>query len=220
MKVIKPLGRGRNPDQLRISLCDLDHEIARVLAEHFHDVDGVEVLVGDLLDLDCDALVSPANSFGDMSGGIDQRIDRFHEGSAQRALQGRIAAKYHGELPVGVATVIEMGTRRFPYLVAAPTMRVPGRVSGTTNAYLAMRAVFTAILDHNASEARRIRSVAVPGLCTGVGGMAAAEAAPQMRAAYDMVVLGGWRRIEHPAQAPFALGSGPAPWQWGSGGGR
>jgi len=206
MKVIKPLGRSRNLSLVTVSLCDADPRIAQTLASHFQDVDGVEVLAGNLFDLDCDALVSPANSFGDMSGGIDQQIDRFYEETAQRATMDRIAERFHGELPVGIATILLMGTRRFPFLIVAPTMRLPGRVHGTINAYLAMRAALASIADHNQEGRDRIDSVAVPGLCTGVGGMPADEAALQMRAAYDMIVLKGWRQVVHPVQAPFALG--------------
>jgi O-acetyl-ADP-ribose deacetylase (regulator of RNase III) len=208
MKVVKPLGRDCPSDLVKVSLCDENPEIAQTLAHHFRDADGVEVLAGNLFDLDCDALISPANSFGDMSGGIDQQIDRFYNEAAQRATMSRIAERFHGELPVGVATIIAMGSRRFPFLIVSPTMRVPSRVSGTINAYLSMRAALVAILDHNKDGLVRISSVAVPGLCTGVGGMPADEAGPQMRAAYDMVVLGGWRQIVHPIQAPFALGLG------------
>ena len=87
-------------------------------------------------------------------------------------------------------------------------MRVPGGVVGTINAYLAMRAAFAAVLDHNQRGTRRIGSVAVPGLGTGVGGMAPGESAHQMRAAYDMIVGGGWRAVLHPAQAPFVMRAG------------
>ena len=141
-----------------------------------------------------------------MDGGIDQAIDRFYGGAAQRAVLDRIAERFYGELPVGSATVIGMPSVRFPFLVVAPTMRVPGDSRGTINAYLAMRAALIAVLDHNGGGAGRIASVATPGLCTGVGWMSADESASQMRAAYDMIVGGGWRGIIHPLQAPFALG--------------
>src|SRR5437763_498970 len=83
--------------------------------------------------------------------------------------------------------------------------RVPGDVRGTINAYLAMRAALIAILEHNQGNPRRIANVAVPGLGTGVGWMSADEASVQMRAAYDMIVSGGWRGVVHAALAPFAL---------------
>ncbi|HEV3310128.1 MAG TPA: macro domain-containing protein [Chloroflexota bacterium] len=203
-KTLKPFGRGA-ANSLRVSLTDRNPEVARALASRFDEVDAVEVLEGDLLSLDCDALVSPANSFGFMDGGIDQSIDRFYGGAAQRAVLDRIADRFYGELPVGSATVIGMPSARFRFLVVAPTMRVPGDSRGTINAYLAMRAALVAVLDHNGASAGRIASMVVPGLCTGVGWMPADESASQMRAAYDMIIGGGWQTIVHPAQAPFAL---------------
>ena len=204
-RTLKPFGQCV-ATSLRVSLSDRNSEVARALAARFDGLDGVEVLEGDLLDLDCNALVSPANSFGFMDGGIDQAIDRFYGGAAQRAVLDRIAERFYGELPVGSATVIGMPSVRFPFLVVAPTTRVPGDSRGTINAYLAMRAGLIAVLDHNGGGAGRIASVAAPGLCTGVGWMSADESASQMRAAYDMIVGGGWRLVVHPAQAPFALG--------------
>src|SRR5262245_45212588 len=86
----------------------------------------------------------------------------------------------------GFAAAVELLTG--PFLVVAPTMRVPGDSRGTINAYLAMRAALVAVLDHNGGEGGRIASVAAPGLCTGVGWMSADESAVQMRAAHDMIV--------------------------------
>jgi O-acetyl-ADP-ribose deacetylase (regulator of RNase III) len=86
-------------------------------------------------------------------------------------------------------------------------MRIPGAVAGTINAYLSMRAALTAVLLHDRAG-RPIHSLAVPGLCTGVGGMHPAEAAAQMRAAYDSVVGGGWQQVLSPIMAPFALRPG------------
>jgi O-acetyl-ADP-ribose deacetylase (regulator of RNase III) len=209
MKTLKPFGRGLADGLLRVSVCDRNPDVARALADGFNDVGGVEVLEGDLLGLDCDAVVSPANSFGYMDGGIDRHIDRFYGGEAQRAVLALIAERFYGELPVGSATVIGMATGRFQYLIVSPTMRVPGDdVGETINAYLAMRAALAAVLDHNQGGRRRIERVAVPGLGTGVGGMAPDESARQMRAAYDMIVGGGWKSVLHPAQAPFVMRAG------------
>jgi O-acetyl-ADP-ribose deacetylase (regulator of RNase III) len=212
MKTIKPFGRGRATAPHRLQLCDANPEVAAALGRRFRDVDAAEVLVGDLLDLHCDALLSPANSFGDMGGGLDKRIDDFHGGAAQREVMRRIAERRHGELPVGSAEILAMPSRRLPWLVVAPTMRVPGRVDGTLNAYLAFRAALIAVLEHDPGEGPRISGLASSGLGTGVGGMSGDEAAGQMRAAFDMIVLQGWRRLVHPMQAPFALsGQYPGP---------
>ena len=109
MKTVKPFGRGHADGLLRVSLCDRNPEVARALADDFHDVKGVEVLEGDLLGLDCDAIVSPANSFGYMDGGVEKHIDDYYGGEAQRAVLARIAERYYGELPVGSAAIIRAG---------------------------------------------------------------------------------------------------------------
>ncbi len=204
MKTHKPFGR-TSSDALRISLGDMKPEIAIALATAFAGADQVEVVEGNLLDLACDAIVSPANSFGDMGGGIDKAIDDFHRGAAQRALTNAIAEQFFGELPVGAALVVKLPGRRLSFVVAAPTMRIPGNVAGTINAYLSMRAALTAVLRHNDIADFAIRSLAVPGLCTGVGGMPHEKASEQMRIAYDSVIGGRWRQVSHPAMAPYAL---------------
>jgi O-acetyl-ADP-ribose deacetylase (regulator of RNase III) len=205
MKTLKPFGYAGSSTGLRLSLGDQDGDVARALAVAFEDVATVEVVEGNLLDADCEAIVSPANSFGDMGGGIDKAIDDFHRGAAQRAVMDAIAEQFYGELPVGMAVVVELPARRLPFVVASPTMRVPGRVPDSLNAYLSMRAALVAVLRHNAAARRPIRALAVPGLCTGVGAMPAGEAATQMRTAYDVVMGGHWRKVVHPAMAPYAM---------------
>jgi O-acetyl-ADP-ribose deacetylase (regulator of RNase III) len=204
MQTLKPFGQ-HAAGMVKLSIGDLDPAVADALAYAFVDVPAVEVVAGNLLDLDCDAIVSPANSIGDMGGGIDKAIDDFHIGEAQRRLMAAIAEEFFGEMPVGVALVLQLTSRRFPFLVAAPTMRVPGSVAGSINAYLAMRAVLVALLRHNATSNRPIRSIAVPGLGTGVGGIAPADAADQMWAAYENVIGGQWRNVVNAIQMPYAL---------------
>ena len=204
MQTVKPFGQ-LSSDTLRVSLCDLNSDVVEGLAIAFRDVAAVEVVAGNLLDLDCDAIVSPANSVGDMGGGIDKAIDDFNRGEAQRCLMAAIADQFFGELPVGMALVLQLPSSRFPFLVAAPTMRIAGSVAGSIHAYLAMRAALVAVVRHNAKSDRPIRSVAVPGLGTGVGGLAPIEAAEQMRAAHDSVIGGKWRQIVNAIQMPYAL---------------
>ena len=206
-KTIQPFGRGLAPSTLRLTLSDTSPEVADSWIDTFRDLAAVEILHGDLLQVRCDALVSPANSFGDMSGGVDKRIDDHFLGEAQRAVVEAIRAEFLGELPVGAALVVPLPRPRTPLLVVSPTMRVPGNVANTLNAYLAMRAALVAVTRHNQLCERKIARLAIPGLCTGVGGMTPGLSAVQMRAAYDAIIGGGWREVAHPAMAPFALGS-------------
>jgi O-acetyl-ADP-ribose deacetylase (regulator of RNase III) len=140
-----------------------------------------------------------------MGGGIDKAIDDLHGGAAQKAVTGAIAEQFFGELPVGAAVVVKLDSHRWPFVVAAPTMRTPGNVARTINAYLAMRAALIAVLRHNAAGGSSIRSLAVPGLCTGVGGMPYEMASEQMKTAYDSIIGGRWRQVVCPAMAPYAL---------------
>lgn len=211
VKTVKPFGKGMDNDALKISICDTNGDIARVFAGVFAGEENVEILHGDMLRLTAGALVSPANSFGDMSGGVDKAIDDFFGGQAQQIVQAHIREAFLGEIPVGIASILPMPHRQFPFLVVAPTMRTPGYVGKTINAYLAMRAVLVAVTRHNQSDAGRIDHVALPSLCTGVGGMPFLKAAEQMHAAVENVLKGGYQSVVHPAQAPYVPG---AKWTW------
>ncbi|RTQ49324.1 Appr-1-p processing protein [Hymenobacter gummosus] len=147
----------------------------------------VEVQQGDLTRVSCDAIVSPANSFGFMDGGVDYAISERLGWGLQDELQRQIWALPEGELLVGRALVLETGDAQIPYLISAPTMRVPTNFNIPTsiNAYLAMKAVLIQARAHE-----RIATVAVPGMCTGVGRMQPEIAARQMLAAYCEIELG------------------------------
>ena len=213
MKIVQSFGRGAKQAALRLTLCDLNPDMTDAWLDRFFGVDSVEITQGDLLETGAEAVLAPANSFGDMSGGVDKRIDDFFRGAAQEALTRQIREKFYGELPVGTALVIPMQNSRVPYLVAAPTMRVPEDVADTLNAYLAFRAALVAILQHNAGSSQPIRWLAAPGLATGVGRMPCAVAALQMRTAHDNILGGEWEKAIHPALAPFAFGKKNIAWR-------
>lgn len=158
----------------------------------FHGIPGVEIRVEDILASRADAILSPANSFGFMDGGIDLAYREFFGLSIETRLQQRIAQEHDGELPVGQAVVLDTGHGTIPYLVSAPTMRVPGDIRSTVNAYLAFRGALLAIRQHNTSSSAdsQISSLLAPALCTGVGMMSDERAARQMAAAYRAVILG------------------------------
>jgi O-acetyl-ADP-ribose deacetylase (regulator of RNase III) len=213
MKIVQPFGKSASGSRLRLSLCDTNANMTDAWLEAFFGVEAVEILQGDLMETSADAVVSPANSFGDMGGGVDKRIDDHYRGAAQEAVIACIAQEFLGELPVGMALIVPIPKGRPPFVIAAPTMRVPQNVADTLNAYLAMRAVLVTLAGHNTQHAAPIRTVAVPGLCTGVGGMPCTVAARQMRAAYDNVVDGRWKEVLHPAMAPFAMANKTVGWR-------
>lgn len=173
---------------MKLQIRDRNEGLVEALGREFHGVANVEVSCGDIFDATADAIVSPANSFGFMDGGIDLAYSRRFGWDLPERLQELLRRDHAGELPVGQAVVVETHASDIPWLVSAPTMRVPADVSGTVNAYLALRAALLAVRRHAGEPP--IRSLLCPGLCTSVGRMPPARAARQMAQAWAVVELG------------------------------
>lgn len=172
---------------LNIVLSALDGELSAQWRRHCGDLPGVKLHDGSILDLEVDAVVSPANSFGFMDGGIDLEYTRRFGSKVQKRLQLLIREKHHGELLVGAAEIVPTDDGRIPFVIAAPTMRVPMILGETVNPHLAARA---ALLLAKRRASSGIRSIAFPGLGTGIGRVPAGVCARQMKAAIEEVVLG------------------------------
>lgn len=172
----------------KIFLIDRSADLVGRWQEQFADCPAVESVVGDYFQRPADAIVSPANSFGIMDGGLDLAIREQLGFAVERKVQEVIVERYHGELPVGCAIVVETGDPRWRYLVSAPTMRVPEPIPFTINAYLAFRAVLVAVENLNKESGKQqIDSLVCCGLGTGVGRVSPGKCAMQMRAAYQLM---------------------------------
>ncbi|HEX3313900.1 MAG TPA: macro domain-containing protein [Gemmataceae bacterium] len=131
-----------------------------------------------------DCFVTAGNSYGIMTAGIDAALVRRFGDDLMERVQQRILDSFWGEQPVGTAFVEPTGDRKLPFIVHAPTMRVPGSIDGNDKVYAATWASFLAIAEHNRARASSIGTVAFPAMGTGFGGMSFDEAARQMAAAY------------------------------------
>lgn len=194
---------------MHLILTALDAALADAWTAFCGDLDFVTVHRGSILDVDCDAVVSPANSFGFMDGGVDAVYLNHFGPSLQRRVQQHILAHHHGELLVGSAAIVETGDASTPYLIAAPTMRVPMILQHSVSPYLAARAVFLLVqhgrfvVGEQAEQpiARQVQTVAFPGLGTGVGRVPASTCAHQMRQAIDDMILRQYRPPDSWAEA-------------------
>jgi O-acetyl-ADP-ribose deacetylase (regulator of RNase III) len=183
--------------RLNVVLASVEHELAEAWQRFCGDLDGVSVHRGSILDVHCEAVVSPANSFGFMDGGIDHLYSHHFGWHVQRRLQEAIGTRHHGELLVGQAEIVPTDDARIPFVIAAPTMRVPMILRDTVNPYLAARATLLLIKHQRfidgpfAGEpvASVVRAVACPGLGTGVGKVGPNICARQVRAALEEVVF-------------------------------
>jgi len=185
-------------------LRDIDPDVVNAWRKYFKGIADVRISLGEIFESSADAIVSPANSFGYMDGGIDLVYLHRFGWELQTRLQAHLRDEHDGELPVGQATIVETFDSTIPYLVSAPTMRVPMNVSNTVNAYLAFRAAIRAIKLHNQEAPQAIRSVLCPGLCTAIGRMPPDLSARQMAAAYETCVL---RQSVAPSGHRYLLGS-------------
>ncbi len=172
---------------MRIILADLSSKMVEAWRAFFDNEPNVLIIEGDITRTECNAIVSPANSFGFMDGGLDYALSERFGWDLEKKLQQQIKALPEGELLIGQALLIETGDRIVPFLISAPTMRIPTNfnIDTSINAYLAMKGILI-----KAKGDDRISSVAVPGLCTGVGRMQPIIAARQMFQAYKEIILG------------------------------
>jgi O-acetyl-ADP-ribose deacetylase (regulator of RNase III) len=194
----------------QLILCAREPALAAAWEEACQGLDFVRVHRGSILEVEADAVVSPANGFGLMEGGVDAAfLHRFGPG-LQARVRKVILEEHHGELLVGEAAVVETEDARTPWFIAAPTMRVPMALPrDSVNAYLAARAVFLLLrhgrmrsgLSRGPLVVDRITRLAMPGLGTGVGGLDVRVCARQVRAAIDEVLLGEPRLPESAAEA-------------------
>jgi hypothetical protein len=71
-----------------------------------------------------DAIITPGNSFGHMTGGFDGALVDYFGDELDQLVRQAIKSEWLGELPVGNAIRITMSDMS-TCLIYAPTMRVP-----------------------------------------------------------------------------------------------
>jgi O-acetyl-ADP-ribose deacetylase (regulator of RNase III) len=174
---------------MKIYLRDRNPDLVKHWEYYFQVEDDVQPSCGDIFGpgdhMKVDAIVSPANSFGYMDGGIDFVYSSVLGWGMSDDLRRKINVTYSGELLVGQAAIVDIResnpNAKIRWLISAPTMRVPMRVANTVNAFLAFRAALKAAEEHP-----EINSFVCPGLGTAVGEMPYKRCALQMFEAYQM----------------------------------
>ena len=117
----------------------------------------IEVRKGSLLEVEADAIVNPANSRGIMGGGVAGVIRRLGGEEIEREAVSK------APVPVGEAVLTTAGRLPFKGVIHAPTMEEPAMRTTEEKVRKATRAALK-VADEN-----RFRSVAFPGMGTGVG---------------------------------------------------
>lgn len=174
-----------SPKHFELILVDVQIELCQAWLNSFKGFSSVTIHNGKFQEVkEFDCLVSPANSFGLMDGGIDLVIRNFFGMQVQKNVRKIIEQEFYGEQPVGTSIIVDTETDDHPFLAHTPTMRVPKDISNTDNVYNAAFAMFRAVANHNKKEKLRINKVLCPGLGTATGRVRPKEAARQMALAY------------------------------------
>ncbi|RAV98437.1 macro domain-containing protein [Pseudochryseolinea flava] len=171
--------------QFELTLVDVQVELCEAWKYFFKEFSGVIIHHGKFQEVkEFDCLVSPANSFGLMDGGIDLAIRNYFGMQIQENVRKVIEEDFYGEQPVGSSIIVDTGNENHPFLAHTPTMRVPSDISNTDNVYNATFAMLRAVANHNKHDARKIKKILCPGLGTATGRVSPKEAARQMVLAY------------------------------------
>lgn len=170
-------------------LFDIDDDIVNGFNKYFNDLPNFQSVKYDVIKLvnegKIDMTISPANMYGFMDGGIDLVYMKIFSG-----IEDRVKAKYaiyniydeagRNVMPIGSATTVLTNHPKCKYLLAAPTMKLPGNVKGSLYPYYAFTAILKALRGVNTPLV-----IGIPGLTTGIGMISGEECGKQMRLAYN-----------------------------------
>src|ERR671927_193578 len=102
---------------IRLILVDPNPHLCRAWREHFADLSNVHIVHGRFQELpNFDCMVSAANSFGLMDGGVDLAIIGYFGIELMDRVQARILNIYLGEQPVGTSMIVETGNPAHPFI--------------------------------------------------------------------------------------------------------
>ena len=128
----------------------------------------IEITEGSLLECGADVIVNPANSRGQMGGGVAGVICRMSGKEVE------VEAMKQAPIPVGTAVLTGGGKSRFWGIIHSPTMVGPAEVIPVAN----VRKATCAALD--LAEKEQITVLGFPGMGTGVGKVSPDAAAKAM----------------------------------------
>jgi O-acetyl-ADP-ribose deacetylase (regulator of RNase III) len=120
---------------------------------------------GDITKISCDAIVNPANSYGYMGGGVAGAIKRVGGAVIEKEAISKAPIK------IGNAVASTSGSLPCNFVIHAPTMSRPAMRIDVENVKLATKAALDIGFRQN------IKTIAIPGMGTGVGGVPVEKAA-------------------------------------------
>jgi|ECHnycMinimDraft_1075156.scaffolds.fasta_scaffold00033_12 O-acetyl-ADP-ribose deacetylase (regulator of RNase III) len=139
----------------------------------------MRIVLGDITEVEADAIVNPANELLIMGGGVAYAIKKRGGDEIERE------ALSQGPIRIGEAVATSAGKLKARYVIHSPTVKEPG---GNTNSDWVKLATNAAL---NKARELKISSLAFPLMGAGVGGLSIEESIRAM-----MSVLEGVKDIE------------------------
>ncbi len=168
---------------LTIYIVTIDNEAYYALKEEFEGIKNVKIYNEDIRDFyerkqdEIDCLVSPANSYGVMTGGYDAALSDILGWEFQYKVQEIIKKRYFGEQPVASSFIMDTDISGLKF-IHTPTMQYPSTIEDDMVVYQCMRTTLICALKHD------ITSIVIPVFGAAIGGVEAGRAARLMLEGY------------------------------------
>lgn len=169
-----------------VYLLAVQDNLADAFRSAFADTENV-VIIQDYFDSfmashpDVDGIVSPANSFGMMSGGLDKALRDYFGKDLQEAVRNIILTEWFGEQTVGTGIAVDIPGFAGKKLIHTPTMRTPSAIIDYQTVYLCMRSALMAAIKAG------VQHLMVPPFGAGTGQVPVDVIAQNMREAYEQI---------------------------------
>ena len=180
---------------MEVILCDCKGNMVYEWERVFSNNKNVRCIEGDYCSVaereKVDVIVSPANSFGIMDGGLDLSIRDFYLKNnldIQSLVQGKIKEVFRGIQTVGSSIYIENDVLD---LIHTPTMKVPGQIVDLNCIYFATRNTIICARENGVDR------ILIPAFGAGIGGIKALVVARIMEDAIKSLELNYFESWEH-----------------------
>ena len=173
-------------------------DLADAFVLAFNDVRCIEIVRTDFASFmdghpEVRGIVSPANSFGLLTGGLDKALRGYFGKALQDAVRERIKNEWFGEQTMGTSMAVDIPGFPGKKLLHTPTMRTPSKITDDLIVYSCMRSALMEAIKND------LDSVVVPAFGGGCGQVPVEVIAHHMRRAWDQIKE--W--LENPAVKTF-----------------
>ena len=172
---------------IKIYIVDLNIYTCNQLQKYLFDVPNITIICDGIENFynnhtkEIDCLVSPANSFGLMTGGYDAGLSNILGWDFQYKVQDYIKNNFYGEQGVATSFILKTNIPNLS-LIHTPTMRFPSIIIDDMIVYYCMRSTLICALKND------IRCIVIPVFGGATGRVNPVVASKRLRDAYMQIL--------------------------------